>query len=401
MINKEGIVYSLRNIKNRKTRSFFTVFSIMLGITTIFIFISFGMGLYKYIETVSSESSLDKVVIQPKGTGMGGMDTTFSFSENDLNAIKKSAGVYEATGIYFKVVEVKQNSKVAYSYLIAYDPSVPLIMDVFNLDMLKGRNLKPGDRGIVLGSNYQIKDKIFPNEYSLNQEIEVNGKKFKILGFYEPIGDPIDDAQIYITNDMMKELFDGNSSYSWIVAKVDVSNIDQVIKNIEHSLRKERNIEEGKEDFYVQSFNDMIESYSNILDIVVGFIILIALISIVVSSLNTANTMITSVLERVKEIGVIKSIGGTNEEIFLIFLFESAFLGFIAGCLGVFFGWIFSFIGGEILKSIGYSFLAPYFSWELFLGCVAFAVLTGAISGVIPAIKASKTNPVETLRYDS
>lgn len=373
----------------------------MLGITTIFIFISFGMGLYKYIETVSSESSLDKVVIQPKGTGMGGMDTTFSFSENDLNAIKKSAGVYEATGIYFKVVEVKQNSKVAYSYLIAYDPSVPLIMDVFNLDMLKGRNLKPGDRGIVLGSNYQIKDKIFPNEYSLNQEIEVNGKKFKILGFYEPIGDPIDDAQIYITNDMMKELFDGNSSYSWIVAKVDVSNIDQVIKNIEHSLRKERNIEEGKEDFYVQSFNDMIESYSNILDIVVGFIILIALISIVVSSLNTANTMITSVLERVKEIGVIKSIGGTNEEIFLIFLFESAFLGFIAGCLGVFFGWIFSFIGGEILKSIGYSFLAPYFSWELFLGCVAFAVLTGAISGVIPAIKASKTNPVETLRYDS
>ena len=399
MINKESIVYSLRNLRNRKTRSLFTLGSIMLGITTIFIFVSFGMGLYSYIETMTSGSSMDKVMIQPKGIGITGMDSSFSFSENELRAVERSSGVYEATGAYFKTVEVKKNDKVVYSFLIAYDPSSPLLMDVFELEILKGRNLKEGDRGVVLGYNYQVEDKIFSKPYSLNQEIQINNQKFKILGFYEPVGNPQDDAQIYFTNDMMKETFD-NVSYNWIIAKVDVSNIDRVIKNIENNLRDERNLEKGKEDFFVQSFDDMIESYTTILDIVIAFIILIALISILVSSLNTANTMITSVLERVKEIGVIKSIGGTNQEIFSIFLFESAFLGFIAGCLGVFFGWIFSFIGGEVIKSLGYGFLSPYFSFWLFAGCILFAVLTGAISGVIPAIKASRTNPVETLRYE-
>ena len=95
-----------------------------------------------------------------------------------------------------------------------------------------------------------------------------------------------------------------------------------------------------------------------------------------------------------------KSIGAKNSEIFGIFLFESAFLGFVAGVIGVFFGWMFSFIGGRILDNFGYGFLSPAFPNVLFLGCVLFAVLTGAISGIIPAVQAMKINPVEALRYE-
>ena len=176
--------------------------------------------------------------------------------------------------------------------------------------------------------------------------------------------------------------------------------MERVTKDIERNLRKERGLEEGKEDFYVQSFDDMIESYSTALNIVIGFIILIALISVFVSAVNTANTMITSVLERVKEIGVMKSIGAQNSEIFNIFLFESSFLGFVAGVLGVILGWAASFLGGKIIASLGYGFLQPYFPIWLFIACISFATLTGAVSGVIPAIKASKTNPVDALRYE-
>lgn len=400
MINKESVVYSLRNIKNRKTRSFFTLFSIMIGITTIFIFISFGMGLYKYIEDVSSGSSTDKILIQPKGMDNLGIDTTFAFSEDELDAVRGVSGVYDASGIYFKIVEVKQDKKLYYAFLIAYDPAKPLILELSNLEIFQGRALKEGDSGIILGYNYLEKDRIFPKAYSLNNNIEINGEKYRILGFYEPVGNPQDDAQIYMTNDMMREIFGENISYNWIVAKGDVSQMDKVISNIEKTLRDERGLEKGEEDFYAQSYEDLIESYSNILDIVVGFILLIALISIVVSAVNTANTMITSVLERVKEIGVIKSIGGTNSEIFGIFLFESSFLGFLAGVIGVSLGWLLSSIGGKILENLGYSFLAPYYSFSLFFGCIVFAVLTGAISGVAPAVKAMKTNPVQALRYE-
>jgi putative ABC transport system permease protein len=370
----------------------------MLGITTIFIFVSFGIGLYNYIDEVSSGSSVNKILIQSKGSGFS--DTTFSFDDDDVDAVKSTSGVYDATGVYFKTVEVKKDKKIAYTYLIAYDPANPLVLEMSNLNILEGRELKAGDTGVVVGYNYLIPDKIFSKGYGLNQNIEINGRDFKIIGFYDSVGNPQDDAQIYVTNDMMKELFGDNITYNWIIAEADVSKMDVVVDNVERNLRNERGLEEGKEDFYAQTFEDMMETYTVILDVVIGFIIIIASISILVSSINTANTMITSVLERKKEIGIIKSIGGTNAEVLGIFLFESAFLGFLAGCIGVFFGWLLSFIGGQILETLGYSFLSPYFSFSLFAGCILFAVITGAISGVIPAVKASRTNPVETLRYE-
>jgi putative ABC transport system permease protein len=370
----------------------------MMGIATIFIFVSFGMGLYNYIEEISTGSSVNKIMIQPQGTGL--TDSTFSFTEDEVNAVKSASGVYDATGVYFKVVEVKKDKKVAYTYLIGYDPNNPLLMELFDIDIYKGRNLKDGDSGIVVGYNFLIPDKIFSKPYSLNQNIEVNGQEFKIIGFYDSIGSPQDDAQVYVTNDVIKEMFGDDVRYNWIVAEGDTSRIDEAVENINRALRKERNLEKGEEDFFAQTYNDMMEMYMVVLDIVIGFVIIIALISVLVSSINTANTMITSVLERTKEIGIIKSIGGTNSEIFGIFLFESAFLGFIAGSIGVLLGLIFTFIAGEIIDFLGYGFLAPYYSFNLFAGCILFAVLTGAVSGVIPAVKASKTNPVKTLRYE-
>ena len=144
----------------------------------------------------------------------------------------------------------------------------------------------------------------------------------------------------------------------------------------------------------------MIDSYASALKIIIGFVILIALISVVVSAVNTANTMITSVLERIKEIGIIKSIGARNSEIFTIFLFESGFLGFVAGALGVLLGYISTYIVGRVLESLGWGFLAPYYNIYLFIGCILFATITGAISGVWPAMNASKINPVDALRYE-
>jgi len=400
-MKKQAIKYSLNNLKQRKTRSLFTIISILVGITTIFIFISFGLGLYSYVQEMTSSSSANKIIIQAKGMSIVGMDTTFKLTDDDLKAIEKTAGVYEASGIYFKTAEVKQGKELFYTMIIGYDPKKPLIIDTYNFGIEQGRELKSEDNSVVLGYNYQIKDKIFSKPYSLGNKIEIQGTKVKITGFYEKLGSAPDDAQIYVTNDFIKKLYSNETlSYSWIVAKVDTSDIDKVVKNVENNLRKQRNLEKGKEDFFVQSFSDMMETYMNILNMIIGFVILIALISVLVSGINTSSTMITSVLERKKEIGIMKSIGAKNSNILSIFLFESSFLGFIAGCLGVFFGWLISLTGGIILDKLDYGFLSPSFSIWLFLGCIVFATLTGAISGVAPAINASKVNPVEALRYE-
>ncbi len=403
MINIETILYSLRNLNQRKGRSALTVFSVLIGIATIFIFISFGYGLYNYTEELASGSSADKIMVQP-ASAMGSMsiDDTFKLTEDDVDAIESAAGVHEATGVYMKSAEIKFSKESDYNLLIGYDPKIPLVMDIADIGIFSGRMLTSSDSGhILLGYNYQIPNKIFSKAVELNDNLEVNGKKMKVVGFLEAVGSPEDDSQIYVVNDYVDVLYpDENNSYGWIVGRVDTTNIELVVENVEKKLRKHRNLEEGKEDFYVQSFNDLLESFSSVLNIIVGFIILIALISVLVSAINTANTMITSVLERYKEIGVLKAIGAKNSEIFGIFLFESSFLGLVAGVLGVLLGWGATYLGGNILENLGWGFLAPYYSKELFIGCVLFAVITGAVSGVIPAIRASRINTVDALRYE-
>ena len=400
LISKELMEYSLRNIVHQKTRSILTIISILIGITAIFVFISFGMGLSKYVEDFSTSGSADKISIMSKG--FGGINEDFYFTENDLNAVKKAPGILEATGLYMKAAEIQQDKTKKYSFLIAYDPDKPLVMEMSNIKISEGRMLKKSDKGkVVLGANYKIKNKIMPKAYALNGKIEIQGKELQIVGFFEPVGSPQDDAQIYTTNGYIKELYNESiKGYSWIIAKADITKMDSTINSVKKALINSRNLEAGKEDFFAQSFTDMINAYTSALRGIKLFVIFIALISVLVSAINTSNTMITSVLERVKEIGVMKSVGARNSEILKIFVFEAGFLGFVAGVLGVLVGFIISSSLGLIIKTLGYGFLAPAYSWSLFLGCIVFAILTGALSGLAPAVRASRINPVQALRYE-
>jgi len=403
MIGIESIRYSLRNIMHRKGRSFLTVLSIFLGIATIFIFVSFGLGLYGYMNDLLEGGSGDKVMVTAKGSGgVPGLDSAFALTDKDVRVVERAGGVYESTGVYMKIAMVESRDEQKYVFLMGYDPKVPIVMDIGDVDIAEGRELRTTDTNkVTLGYNYMIDDKIFSRGLKLNDKVEIQEREMQIVGFYEAIGNPGDDANIYVVNDAIAEIYPNDTdSYGWIVARVDTNNVDWAVDNIERGLRDSRDVDEGKEDFDVDSFADLIESYAGAMNIIVGFIVLIALISVFVSAVNTANTMITSVIERTKEIGVIKSIGGTNGEVFGIFLFEAGFLGLVAGAVGVLLGWGASYTGGVILDNLGWGFLAPVFPSYLFVSLIAFAVLTGAISGAIPAWNASKTNIVDALRYE-
>ncbi len=400
MLNFETINYSLRNLVKSKSRSMLTILSIFVGITTIFIFISFGWGLYDYVAELTTSSSADKLLVQARGNAMPGLDDTFKLEDSDVRAIKRSQGIVDATGVYLAPTLVEQKDKDKYTFLISYDPDVPMLMDISNIGIQEGRWLQPSDdRKAILGYNYLFDDKIFSKAYELNDKISVDGVDMKVVGFLEEVGNPQDDSQIYVTNGYFEELYP-NDTYAMIVARIDMKKIDIATESVEYNLRKARDQDEGKEDFIVESFEEMIQNFMSSLNIIIGFVILIALISVLVSAVNTANTMITSVLERYKEIGILKSIGAKNSEIFSIFLFESSFLGFVAGVIGVLLGWGLTYMGGVWLDALGYGFLQPHYSTILFVGCILFATVTGAISGVAPAFNASRINTVDALRYE-
>lgn len=399
IFSKEFVQVSIQSLKKRKLRSFLTILSIFFGIMTIFIFISFGIGLHNYVNGFLSESSADKIIIMSRGGG--GVDFSFSLSENDLRAIERISGVYEVEGNKFGVAEISQAGSRKYVFAIGYDPDKSLMLEYGNMNIERGRDLRRGDSGrVVLGHSYLFENRVLPRALDLNERIRINERDFVVIGFFDSLGNPQDDAQIYFPNEYFSGIFPDVKGYSLAVARVDISNIEVVSENIERALRNSRNLEQGKEDFSVTSFENLIESYTDVLNIIIGFVILIALISVFVSTINTANTMVTSIIERTKEIGIMKSIGAKNSNIFGLFLFESGILGFVAGVLGVLVGWILTSIISVILVEAGYGFLQPGYSFSLFLGCILFATFTGALSGVFPAMNAAKTNPVKALRYE-
>ena len=156
MINEETIKYSVRNLEHRKGRSLLTIFSILIGIAAIFIFISFGLGLRAYVSDLTTSTSADKVSIMAKGSAAPGLDSSFGLDEDDIEAIEDASGVEEVSGIYASAAEISQNGDLRYAFIISYDPSKNLILELFgDLGAYKGRLLRPGDDGkVVLGFNY-------------------------------------------------------------------------------------------------------------------------------------------------------------------------------------------------------------------------------------------------------
>jgi len=111
--------------------------------------------------------------------------------------------------------------------------------------------------------------------------------------------------------------------------------------------------------------------------------------------------MYTSVVERTKEIGVMKAIGAKNKDIMIIFLIESGLLGLVGAAIGVLLGFgISKTIEYIAVNSLNTTLLQAAAPAYLVVGCLVFGFLIGAISGTFPAWQASKTNVVDALRYE-
>lgn len=401
------IKYVISNIRHRFTRSSLTILSILIGIMSIFVLISYGEGLRNYMNVMAQEMGTDKLIAQPKGFGAPGSSGVY-LTKDDLDFIKKQNGVSEATGAIVRQSEVKIDEKKVGKWVFIMGTPVDqseqkLMEEAFaGYEILKGRTVKKGDENkVALGYNYMIANKVFSKPLKIGDNIFIKGKSFDIVGFYEEIGNPNDDANVYLTNDVIKELFDTGDNYDYVFIRTEKgANPTEVADKVEEKLRKKKGQKEGEEDFYVQSFEQLLETFGTVLLVLNSILVIIAGISVVVAAVNIMNTMYTAVLERTKEIGIMKSIGARNSYILLIFFIESGLLGLIGGSIGILLGFGLAKLGGIAIAAAGYSFLQPYFPWWLIVGCLAFSFIVGAASGFFPARAASRLKPVDALRYE-
>jgi len=404
---QEIFKYSLSNLWARKLRVSLTVISILIGIAAIFALISFGQGINSYMKEYGEEMGTDKIFLMTGGgfTQIPGTSNLL-FTEEDLTFVSKINGVGEITGMYISTGEMGYKDfvkKYPMIFGLSTDSSEEkLVNDMFaGIEIIDGRSLKEGDiLKANLGYSYSIPNKMFKKAVSVGDIITINSVEVRVIGIYEEIGNPSDDAQIYMSKEGFQEIFDkGGYEYIYISATKDQSPTS-VAERIKEELRKQRGQKKGEEDFSVQSYEDLMKTFTQIIVIINAVLVIIALISVIVAAVNIVNTMYTSVLERTQEIGVMKSIGARNKFVALIFTIEAGILGLIGGFIGICFGYLISSFGGYVAAQNGLALLKPIFPLWLIMGCLAFAFLIGAFAGIFPAMQAAKLRPVVALRYE-
>lgn len=396
--------YVLNNINQRKMRSFLTSLSILVGITAIFALVSFGAGVSGYLEQVFEDMGTDKMVVQARTFGPPGTGSE-TFTEEDARFVGRQQGIDTATGVSLRYGAVRSVSeqRPAQAIVLGIETTTresQLVKDLLTVDVIEGRWLRRGEEGVaVVGYNYKEDNRMFERGLSVGDRIVLEGEEIRIVGILDSIGNPEDDSMAIISDSYYNHLYGQSDEYNMIYIQVQSgSDISRVEDNLERNFRRHLGQDEGGETFTILVFEDIMEASENILDMIISLVVAIALISVVVAAINITNTMYTSVLERTREIGIMKAIGAKNETIRNIFLLEASMLGFAGGLIGMGIGYGISSFGGYIAAEFGYSSLAPVFPWWLIIGCLAFATAVGALAGFIPAVQASRHEAAESLR---
>ncbi|MBU2616233.1 MAG: ABC transporter permease [Nanoarchaeota archaeon] len=403
---KDYLVLGSKNLRRRGIRSWLTLLGILIGIAAVVSLISLGNTLQETVSSQFNIASVEVISVQAGGlTGMGPPGTGVSnpLTKQDADAIGKLSSVEYAIPQNIKTTRVEFNNII--SFLSATSlPNNEMIKDVYEINSMEvssGRLMEKGEESVIMiGKNIADKDKnSFGKQIEVGNKLKINDVDFRVIGILEGKGSFITDNSIYINQKSLEDLTNSRDNVDIIsVIPKDKDSINKAKEDIEKLLRQRRGVKIGQEDFDVSTLEAQFESINQILFGIQAFIVIIALISIVVGAIGIANTMATSVIERRKEIGIMKALGAKNENIFYQFFVEAGLLGLAGGIIGIIIGISISYLGTSGINSFLGTETKPDISFLLIFFALAGSFLVGAISGILPAMNAAKQNPVEAIR---
>ena len=398
-MNKQFMLeMALKNIVTHKLRSFLTFLGIGIGITAIVFLVSFGFGLERVVTNEVTGGDAFKLV--DVGTGNSQIIT---INQKSLDQIKQFSNVQSVEPIINSVAyaEKDTNSRMDLSFYgtsakyldwlgvktkwgdinLNSDQASNIIVNKAYLNFL---DISPQD---AIGQKV-VFNIIIPENISGNEKTEVKDQEFKIVGVIDDDSKPV----AYINFSKLLDL--GAVNYSQL--KVEVKDKNQVA-----SLRSQiENI--GYKTQYVGDTVNQIGEVFNIFKIILAAFGFVALL---VASLGMFNTLTISLLERTREITLMKILGMRKKDINRLFLVEAILFGLVGGAAGIILGFIFGSLANSILnyfavRSGGDATSIFYYPFWFMLSMIGFSILIGLLTGLYPAKRASKLDALDVLRYE-
>jgi len=397
-------ILAYRNLRRKGLRSYLTLLGICIGILAVVSLISLGSGLKLAVGSQFGVSSTELITVQASGGNFGppGSEVINPLTKEHLEEIKKLSSVKMAIGRKIETGKLEFNNKVVFGYAsnIPDGEDRDFIYSQLEAKPIAGRLLRDGEIGkVFLGYNFYVDKVGLERAVVPGNTVTIQDRDFEVVGILEKKGSFIYDNLVYMNEDDLQSLFDYGDDLDYIdVLPTDKDNMERTKEDIEKLLRRLRDVDVGSEDFTVSTPEASMAQVNSMLNAIQAFVIIIASISIFVGAIGIINTMETSVLERKKEIGIMKAIGAKNSQIFMQFFVESGFLGLIGGGIGVILGITLGYVGIMGINNFMGSDVQPTINFILIFFALLGSFAIGAIAGIIPAMRAAKQNPVEALR---
>lgn len=365
----------LKNLWRQKVRSLLAVAGISLGIATIITLGAIADGMeHNLIATLRSGKADFSI-----GQAHAPMIVMSSIPEARLYEIARWSEIKQAVGALVTFANLPENP---YFMMIGIEPEA---FDLGNVTIVEGRAFAPyAEDEVLLGRIAANTLNIQPGE-----TVEIDLKKFRVVGIYET-GNLLEDGGALLSLRTLQKLKNRPAELTVILVQVKEGvHVTEVMAEVERKYHGEL--------ITLRSAEEFNRNYQSLRLVRAGSW-LISLLALVVGGIGVMNTMIMSVFERTREIGILRAVGWRRGRVLGLILGESLVLGLLAACAGVVLGWFVARCVTLLPQVRG--LIGPVYEAELFVRAVALALVVGLVGGLYPAYRASKISPQEALRYE-
>lgn len=388
-----------------KLRTFLTTLGIMIGVCAVVMMVAAGQTVQNTISESFESMGGNLIIIVPGQSVSGGVRTargrpTVTF--DDVESLKSLKDVVTASYVVNTTAQAVFGPN---NWNVNVMGTTPDYLTVANWEIDKGvafseRDIKSGSPYVLLGET--VVEELFGMQNPVGKTIRLKNRPFTVIGTLKAKGEGLmgndQDNLIMMPATTLRQRLRGSPRPNYadvvFVKVTEEDKMEQVANRIEYQLRARHRIKDGTDsDFTIRLMTEMVDQARNVGMILSILLAAIASISLVVGSIGIMNMMLVSVTERTREIGTRKALGAPNKWIMFQFLAESVLISFMGSFVGMVLGVVFSQIAGTFFdKDVPISIYSVIIS-------VSVAVVVGVASGLMPAIKAMKLDPIEALRF--